>query len=501
MKLINTEKSSTKIIVLIMLIAILIFTLLCVFTPDNLDGAERLCPYPTYEEFLSANKDKSHLIWYMNCRMDETVPLNVINEYLDSLGKEYAVYIKGYKETEEMLPILLSDIEADGQVDIISTAVVDIYREGFTSAYHHYSYEGYFLPISDYLENTETGRNLYNLMPNGYWQSLDVNGEIYGLTSHGVKGYGFGYAVNKKLADKYGYDPHKSIYEQINIIEKVQEDMRDELRQGESYTACTLWADLAYPEYQPNPVCCLFGAYYDEDSDSIKRITEDEEWLEQVRLVNTLSQQVGIGIQSDNPQRLESFVTITTCEGYSIPEWGSVGTYGRETPEAYLFFEDAGYTSVLTATGIYSGSKNADMAFDFLATAKSDEYLNRLISFGEIPPNEDGTMPIEALGYRALNFPNKLIACPMVYEGAGYREWYRDALSGELPKYWGFAFDIRPVIEEHKAIIPRFFGFSFRQDVSYDELIARLDERLTEAGIDRIIEEANRQYNEWKNNN
>lgn len=454
--------------------------------------------YPTYEEFLSANENKSHLIWYMNCRMDEQVPLRKINEYLDSLGKEYAVYIKGYHESVEMLPILLSDIEAGEQIDIISTAVVDMYKEGFTSAYSHYSYQGYFLPISDYLANTEAGRKLYDLMPEGYWQSLDVNGEIYGLTSHGVKGSGLGYAVNKKLADKYGYDPQKSIYEQIYIIEKVQNDMRKKLHEGESYTACTLWADLAYPEYQPNPICCIFGAYYDEDSDSIKRITEDKDWLEQVRLVNTLSQKVGVGLQGENPQRLDSFITITNCEGYNVPEWGSIGAYGRETPEAYLFFSEAGYTSVLTATGIYSESKNADMAFDFLATAKSDEYLNRLISFGEIEPSEDGTMPIEASSYRSLNFPNKLIACPMVYEGAGYREWYKGALSGELPGYWGFAFDIRPVIDEHKKVIPRFFGFSFRQNVSFEELITRLDERMTEAGIDKIIEEANRQYNEWK---
>lgn len=318
------------------------------------------------------------------------------------------------------------------------------------------------------------------------------------MTSHGVKGSGLGYAVNKKLADKYGYDPQKSIYEQIYIIEKVQNDMRKKLHEGESYTACTLWADLAYPEYQPNPICCIFGAYYDEDSDSIKRITEDKDWLEQVRLVNTLLQKVGVGLQGENPQRLDSFITITNCEGYNVPERGSIGAYGRETPEAYLFFSEAGYTSVLTATGIYSESKNADMAFDFLATAKSDEYLNRLISFGEIETSEDGTMPIEASGYRSLNFANKLIACPMVYEGASYREWYKGALSGELPGYWGFAFDIRPVIEEHKKVIPRFFSFSFRQNVSFEELITRLDERMTEAGIDKIIEEANRQYNEWK---
>ena len=89
-----------------MIIAILIFTLLCVFTPDNLDGVERLCPYPTYEEFLSANEDKTHLIWYMNCRMNETMPLNVINEYLATKREENP---EKYKNVNSFVKALIEE--------------------------------------------------------------------------------------------------------------------------------------------------------------------------------------------------------------------------------------------------------------------------------------------------------------------------------------------------------------------------------------------------------
>ncbi len=455
-------------------------------------------PYPTYEEFLAQNEGKTPLIWYMNCKAGESLPLAKINEYLAELGKEYAVYINGHHESVEMLPVLLSDIESGKQVDIISTAIVDIYKEGFTSAYHQYSYEGYFLPITDYLKTTDSGKELYELMPEGYWRSLDVNGEIYGLTSHGLKGSGFGCAVNKELADKYGYDTQKPLLEQLDIVKKVQEDMRKQLREGEKYYACTLWADLAYPEYQPKPIGCIFGAYYDEETDSIKRITEDKEWLEQIELVNTLANELGMGLQGDNPQRLESFITVTNCESCSVPQWGSVGSYGRETPDAYRFFEGGGFTTVSTATGISAKSQNAGLAFDFLATFKTDKYLNELLSYGYITADESGTIPIEALSYRALNLPNKIIASPMYYEGADYNQWYKSTLEGELPAWWGFAFDMRPVGEAHTDVVARFFGFGFRQEVPFDELIARLDERLTDAGIDEIISEANRQYTAWK---
>lgn len=62
------------------------------------------------------------------------------------------------------------------------------------------------VPINDYLKN-DYGKSLSEIYSRAYFDSVTVDGNIYGLSSKDITGYGISAVFNKSICEKYGIDP------------------------------------------------------------------------------------------------------------------------------------------------------------------------------------------------------------------------------------------------------------------------------------------------------
>lgn len=447
--------------------------------------------YPTYEEFISQETVKTVLIWYSNDSLEKSL-LNSVNEHLDSLGKDYAVYFERiqYDKGSYYIDNVKKRIADGYAVDILSTGSYFPEDEGFSNPYHHYISEDIFLPIDEYLSDTAVGKKLYNQMPSGYWKSLSVNGKIYGVSVQGMLTETYGYYANKKLAEKYGWDINKPIVSQLDILKKIKE---------KGIVPCYIDYSPGSPAYQPNPFMNTFGVYYDASNDSVKRITKDEEWLDRIRTINTLAREEFL---IENASNKEPFLSLCAIFPFTGEEYGcTIETIGFiEISPSILCLDEPGLSTPIMATGVSKSSQYPDLAFDLLATVQSDAYLNNMLSFKGAQPDSNGNMPVESTGFEFYHtFGNRMISYQSEAEAKDYPEKFYNILSGEnTPAYWGFAFDSAPVKDVYQRVIKVMNSFDFCQNTDFDSLIADLNSKLDEAGIDELVNEINNQYDDYK---
>lgn len=154
-----------------------------------------------------------------------------------------------------------------------------------------------------------------------------------------------------------------------------------------------------------------------------------------------------------------------------------------------------------TATGICQDSKHKDYAFDLLACVHTDEYLSRLLCFGN---TELDDKPVENPNQNNyMRFGNKLICHPtqQIYSTIT-PEASRQAFDGQSIEPQ-FLFDPESVAEEIKRLNVmmsyEFESFLFSDEFTdFDVAIEAWRKELDKAGLPAVLEEANRQYKEGR---
>ena len=148
----------------------------------------------------------------------------------------------------------------------------------------------------------------------------------------------------------------------------------------------------------------------------------------------------------------------------------------------------------------------------FLNLINTDKELYNLICYGiegKHYEKLDGEYirPIENSGYRQLacwKFGNQFNA--YLLEGQEPDIWEQTRKlndSASKASTFGFSFDETPVKSEEaqcRAIVNEYNGITYGSS-DYTKLLSEYKSRLENAGLDRIIEEAQRQLDEWVKEN
>ncbi len=167
--------------------------------------------YLTYDEVSELYPDKTILVWQLDMGTADIRALEV-NEYLDSLGRDYAVCF------EPMVPFFANSdgksytqsvkekIDNGEQIDIIKTAS-SMSGIDSGSAYDTFCQNGWLEKLDSYLTDTQAGQALYAAIPEKMWQAL-VNGDgIYGVFASALPPTAENYSyisLNANMVDKYG---------------------------------------------------------------------------------------------------------------------------------------------------------------------------------------------------------------------------------------------------------------------------------------------------------
>lgn len=435
----------------------------------------------------------------------DNIDLDAVNSRLNDLGKDYVLSPTSDLSAFELgsetsyTDIVLELIEQGKPIDIVYSWVYYAQADIGVNSYHRFIRKGIFEPIDSYLEDTDIGKELYSLMPTGYWDSLRVGGSIYGLSGDlsmlSPTRYLF---VNAELAAKYSYDVSKPFSEQTDVVRSVIEGENcvglyvSEPCEAGTYIRETLVED------------CL---YFDSSAQEFRYVTDNPDFRAVLKSYFEMYRDGLLLTKSsldDETRKKQPFAVEYTLNGSGKRLEDSMDVYVYDTNTYDMIpclVTEAHLQAARTATGVCSASKHKDKAFDLLATVQTDEYLNNLLCFGSAKLDDKPVSNLNESNY--MRFANKLICHPVNWNYATTTpETARQALEGQVaPEAISFVFDPESVAEEVKRLnimmyydLERFlFSGSFSD---FDEAMEAWCEELNKAGLQTVIDEANRQYKE-----
>ena len=457
----------------------------------------------TYEKICKLYPDKNVLVWQLDPKI--TPPSSaVISDYLDSLGKNYAVYFRTapdlYRDSEfsGMLSYTLYGetvgelIEQGEQIDII-----DAY-----SIYGELSLKGYLEPLDGYFADTEAGQNLYEMMPKNFWRGCEVGGKVYGFCSYLTLGMRSGCYVNSFLADKYGYDVNKPILDQLDILNKVK---------GEPCDTVMTWKSFYEPSSQTTGILLDDCVLWDDDAKEAKSILSDSEYVEVLRTYFELAKE---GLVTQQPIRDSFFIyeQSISCpvDGETVIDVPYKTLTSGETSLVPVYLSSQSGTYIKSCgigTGIMANSEHKAEAFDLLVTAFTDEHLNNLLSYGEDYRGriQDGRIFTSGRDLvRSWVFLNPIIAIPPMTEPLEWSEqWVKGVESAYVSEDVGFVLDMSGLERTSDAIHAVNVEMArelFSQEYeTFEDYLKEFAKRLDEAGEQEIIAAADSQYETWNN--
>ncbi len=462
--------------------------------------------YVTYEEVQEKYPDKTVLVWQLHFGA-ANICTEEINEYLNSLGKDYAVcFLPASIYGDEYIDMIKDKISDGEQIDLLFTGYTVNESDSWgLSPYTSFIDAELLVPLDDYLSETEIGQELYNLMPDGYWESVSIDGSVYGfcadlnyLSSDTYIEY------NKELVTKYDFDTEVSIFEQEETVAQIVE--------AEDCVGLIIGNPSPY-YILPSDTISLGGAtYYDSESDSIRNVLECEEYTDYLKgCFEFLKSGLAVSDSSSSEATTKSsvFARIINARGDFISDQGIWN--GQTFDVIRVKINDAYVVKSKTVNGVCSYSENKDMAFDLLALSMTDEYLNNLLTFGtdaDYTMDENGIINYSEY-INGQRFSNRLL-CMASYDTSCYSDsciYSPELISERLEDIdsdtlIGFTLDVSDLKEEIRQIGSVVNSIdSLLSDDSYetfDDFLAELGDMLDDAGLQTLLDEANRQYAEWR---
>lgn len=470
--------------------------------------------YPSYEEVQGEYPNKTVIMWSFDGTMWDTIAntrTREVNAYLDAQGYDFVVCfdISSTGNSDEKyayVNYIQEKIQNDEPVDIINyygRYLIERRKESIAS-YNAIVYAGLMEPLDKYFK-TEEGQNLYNLMPDTFWESLKIDGKIYGFNSlFDNFSFDFGYYVNSGLAEKYGFDTEKSIAEQLDILQAVKNGEKD------IDTVVLMSASNIDTAKNFGSLNEIADGVYLENGEA-HSVLDSDNYIENLRLVNLLATKLMLSYSYlEETHKDNAFIIMDNVKaGGSLYEGVDnvmIDYFGNKIETIPVFKTNTIITESASAVGICSASKNKEKAFELLTAIYTDPYLNNLLTYGvegEDYTVEDGYIVLDSQHGNPVNqyrFSNKLIGFPTEGEPENLTEFYTKAYNDVDDEYLGFAFDGRLLEDEIIAVgtVVRSFRVNFMLADDFDETLELMREKLEDAGIQKIIDECNKQYQEWK---
>lgn len=458
---------------------------------------------PKLEDIQKLYPDKTVLTWVYGATgklSSGKSTILEINEYLDSLGCGFAVYFKVLPHDDELdyLDMVQSGIESGEEYDIIFTELSGIGQYGGTT-YRECVKRNIFTPLNDYLANTQSGQKLYSPMPERYWDTLRIDGSIYGVDGafRSLK-YGSGFLYDYEMAQKYNYDISKSPLEQLDILHKIKDN--------ENCDVVAMFNDLSTDVSCIKDPSVTFGVYFDAEQKQAKCILDNRDYIDWARTIFELNKEglvtnLSGGFFKDNCFMFKDTSGVLYPEGFTYEtEYLSTGNYHKVIPS----FSEPIIFKTGIATGVCSYSKHKDLAFELLALAQTDPYLNNLLTYGIEGQTyiKNGDKVDGMFGADIIRFANRAICYPTNREQPNQAELLISTLnSAELSPIFGIEFTLSGLEEQVNAAYEVLRDFSdkiFYNSGSFDDIVAEYRQELYDAGIQDIIDESNRQYEEWE---
>lgn len=458
--------------------------------------------------------ETAELVWYQvgEAQKDDRMVQDEVNRYIqDKIGARVTIVKVGWADYSQKMQAV---INTDDAWDLCFTC-------SWTNDYLQNVQKGAFLELDTLLKNQ--GKQMYEEIDSRFWKAAQVGGGIYGVPSEKEIGNCPMWVFTKEYVDKYEIP-----YQDIHTLEELEPWLKLIREKEPDVVPLYLTKDYTAPTYMDkiqDPV----GIEYDDDGLVVKNVFETEKMKS---VLKTMRRYYLAGYINDDAavasddRSVKRFVTKGDGQPYAELAWGN--DLGYEVVVSQIMDVKITNASARGAmTAINKRSEYPEKAMALLNLINTDAYLRNLLNYGiegvhwdKVEAGADELAAVEGKEY-AYDFKIKLredtaknYAVPYWVQGGLFRtyvldnepldKWivfqeFNDA-SIEAPSF-GFDFDLEPVSAQAAAfrnVLDEFGKALYTGSVDPDVYLPELNKKLEAAGIQDVIDEMQRQVDEWK---
>ena len=367
--------------------------------------------------------------------------------------------------------------------------------------------KGGFLELNDYLDTT--GKDMKEAIDQRFWDGATIDGKIYGVPNQKEISTAPMWVFGKEYIDKYNIP-----YKELHTLQDLEPWLKVIKENEPGVVPLYITKGFSGPQYFDQLVDPV-GVEYGDDSLTIKNMYETEQMkkdLETLRKYYKLGYINADSATAQDDKSVKRFATKGDGQPYAEVLWSKDLKYEVvATPIMDSYITNGSTTGSMLA--ISSNSKNKEKSVEFLNLLNTDEYLRNLLNYGiegthynkiaegQIEIIEEKRKEYE-VGYYTLGnlFITDILSNEPVTKWDEFRAFNDAAKSSPA---LGFKFEPSAVSNEIAAVnnvLEEFKATLYSGSVDIDEYLGKLNSKLKEQGIDKIIAEMQKQIDEWKTN-
>lgn len=454
------------------------------------------------------------LTWYQvgDTQKDLPMVLEKVNEYTaEKIGVELKINTISWGDYNQKMQVI---INTGDQWDLAFTC-------SWANDYLQNSQKGAFLPLDEYLDTY--GKEMKDAIDPRFWDAAQINGVTYGVPSEKEIGSMPMWVFTKEYVDKYDIP-----YQDIHTLEDLEPWLQIIKENEPEVVPLYLVKDFSAPDQMDkiqNPV----GIEYGDETLTVKNLFATEEMMNNLRTMRRYYEAGYINKDAStalDDKSVKRFVTKGDGQPYAELIWSKdLGYDVVATPMMDAIITNTSGRGALTA--VNKNCEYPEKAVALLNLINTDEYLRNLLNYGiegihyeKVPLSDEEKKAVEGKPYvydfkiRLDTEKRKDYAVPYWVQGGLFNtyvletepadKWstfkeFNDA-SQAAPSF-GFDFNTEPVSTQVASFlnIRDEFGPSlYTGSVDPEEYVPQMNKKLEAAGIQTVIDEMQKQINEWK---
>ncbi|MGL4572441.1 MAG: ABC transporter substrate-binding protein [Clostridium sp.] len=365
--------------------------------------------------------------------------------------------------------------------------------------------KGAFLELDPYLD--KQGKDMKAEIDQRFWDGAKVDGKTYAIPNQKEIGVAPMWVFTKEYVDKY-----KVPYKDLHTLEDLEPWLKVIKEKEPNVTPLYITKGFSFTTFFDQLVDPV-GVSLDDKDLKIQNMFETKEMK---KALDTLRKYYKAGyINQDaataqDDKAVKRFVTKADGQPYAENIWSKDLKY----PVVASTITDTWITNGSTTgsmIAVSKNSKNPEKAVEFLNLLNTDSYLRNLLNYGieDTHYKKTGDNTIELIKPEDKRYDVPYFAMGNLFKtyavgdepGNKWEEFAAFNDAAKLSPALGFKFDSSKVSTEIAAInnvLEEFKATIYSGSVDVDEYLGKLNAKLKEQGIEKVMTEMETQMEEWK---
>lgn len=440
---------------------------------------------------------------------DDKKVFDEVNKYTEEkIGVHVDYTVIAASEYNEKMKMLLA-----------SNDDFDMCFQSSTTNFYTNVRNGVFMPLDELLDTV--GKPTKDLTPDYFFDAATVNNKIYAIPMNKDVAEQWGFAGNAEMAERNNIDV--SNVRELKDLEPIFQTIKDN---EPNVYPCLIRGNNNFFRFLPFDAIngCSVGAFRTDSFDKVINQYDTDEAREYFKLMRSWYQKGFFrsdAATATNDSDIRAAGNWFACYIGYLP-YNDYVPEGQKAEYVYMLNINEPHVRTGNVMGssfaISSNSKNPEKTMEFINLLNTDVYLRNLVALGiegehwiAVGDNKyklpDGMENRADTGYTTYEYTNGNRFILRILENKPDDMWEKfkefNENSYKYPNL-GFVFNPEKVMTEITAIENVYQEYIPSLSVGAidpDEHLPKFLEKLNNVGVQTVLDEMQRQYDEWKANN